>query len=108
VATTPLAIKALQDADVGPYTLILFANSTFPPERLIEDIAENNSSLVPDVSENIFAQSSVLVTILEPSTWDEDIGNFWNNIGGPASFFYGILAGLVPWIYNSIKKRKWA
>jgi hypothetical protein len=106
VATTPLTIKALQDADVGPYTLILFANSSFPPEQLIEDIAENNSSLIPDVSENIFAQSSVLVTVLEPSTWDEEVRNFWNNIGGPASFFYGILAGLAPWIYNSLKKRK--
>jgi hypothetical protein len=106
VATTPLAIKALRDADAGQYTLILFANSTFPPEQLIEDIAENNSGLVPDISENIFAQSSILVNILEPLTWDEDVGKFWSNIGGPASFFYGILAGLAPWIYNSIIKRK--
>ena len=107
VATTPLAIKALGNADVGPYTLILFANSTFPPEQLIEDIAaENNSEFVPDISENIFAQSSILVSILEPPTWDENVGKFWSNIGGPASFFYGILAGLAPWIYNSIIKRK--
>jgi hypothetical protein len=106
VATTPLTIKALWDADVGSYTIILFANSTFPPKQLIEDIAENNSGLVPDISENIFAQSNILVNILEPPIWDEEVGKFWSNIGGPASFFYGILAGLVPWIYNSVIKRK--
>jgi hypothetical protein len=107
LATTPLTIKAVQDADIGPYTLTLFANSTFPPEQLSEAIAENyNLSYIPDISENIFAQSSILVTILEPSTWDEDINDLWNNIGGATSFFYGILAGLIPWVYNVIKNRK--
>lgn len=110
IATTPLTIRASQNSTPGPYTLILFANSTFPSEQLVEDIGTNNTSNfipdVSDVSENIFAKSSILVTILKPPTWDEDIKKFWDNIGGPTSFFYGILAGLIPWIYSSIKNRK--
>ena len=104
-ARTPLTVKAMEDSKIGPYTLILFANSTFPPEQLTEDITKN-TSLVPPVSENTLARSDILVTILEPSRWDEEIKDLWNNIGGFASFFYGILAGLTPWIYNSIIKRK--
>jgi hypothetical protein len=107
MATTPITVKTLQNSIVGPYTLIIFANSTFPSEQLIDDIgANNNSNLVPDITGSIFAQSKILVTILEPPTWDENIKNFWNNIGGPTSFLYGIIAGLVPWIYNSIKNKK--
>ena len=105
IATTPLTIKVSQNSITGPYTMVLFANSTFPSEQLIDDLGTNNT-LVPDVSENIFAKSSILVTIVDPPTWDESIKNFWDNIGGATLFVYGIIAGLVPWIYTSMKNRK--
>ena len=66
----------------------------------------SNTDLIPDLSENIFAKSSILVTILDPPTWDENIKHSWDNIGGATLFLYGIMAGLVPWIYSSIKNRK--
>ena len=53
-----------------------------------------------------YAQSTIIVTILDPPTWDENLKNFWDNIGGLTSFLYGILAGLIPWIYNSIKNKR--
>ncbi len=106
-ATTPLTIKTSQNSATGTYTMILFANSTFPSEQLIDDISTNDTfDFVPDLSENIFAKSSVLVTILDPPTWDENIKIFWDNIGGATLFIYGIIAGLVPWIYSSMKNRK--
>ena len=43
---------------------------------------------------------------MSKTTWVEDIKNFWDNIGGATLFLYGIIAGLVPWIYSSIKNRK--
>jgi hypothetical protein len=88
--------------------LLIFANSTFPSEQIIDQVGviNNETDLVPDISENIIAQSKILVTVLEPPAWDESVKNFWDNIGGPTSFFYGIIAGLVPWIYNSIKHKK--
>jgi hypothetical protein len=108
MATTPLTVRALQDSVAGPYTLLIFANSTFPSEQLIDQlgVANNKPDFVPDISENIIAQSKILVTILEPPAWDENVKNYWDNIGGPTSFFYGIIAGLLPWIYNSIKNKK--
>jgi len=107
MASTPLMIKALPNSTSGPYTLIIFANSTFPPEQLLGDIDKNNSSnFIQNTSQNVLAQSTIIVTIVDPPTWDENLKHFWDNIGGPTSFLYGILAGLTPWIYNSIKNKR--
>jgi hypothetical protein len=109
IATTPMTIEASSNSKSGSYTLILFANSTFPAEQLIDDLGANITSdieLAPDLSENVFAKSSVLVTIIDPPTWDENIKKFWDNIGGATLFLYGIVAGLIPWLYTSIKNRK--
>jgi hypothetical protein len=35
----------------------------------------------------------------------ERIGIMWEQIGGPFAFFYGIIAGLSPWIIKEVKKR---
>jgi len=107
MASTPLMIKALPNSTSGPYTLIIFANSTFPPEQLLGDIDKNNrSNFIQNTSQNVLAQSTIIVTIVDPPTWDENLKHFWDNIGGLSSFLYGILAGLTPWIYNSIKNKR--
>jgi hypothetical protein len=107
IAATPLTIKATQNSATGTNTMILFANSTFPSKQLIDDLGSNDThDFVPDMSENVFAKSSVLVTIVDPPSWDESIKTFWDNIGGATLFIYGIFAGLVPWIYTSMKNRK--
>jgi hypothetical protein len=107
MASTPLTIKALPNSTSGPYTLIIFANTTFPPEQLLDDINKNNiSNFIQNTSQNVLVQSTIIVTILDPPTWDENLKHFWDNIGGLTSFLYGILAGLTPWIYNSIKNKR--
>ena len=35
----------------------------------------------------------------------ERIGIMWDQIGGPFAFFYGVIAGLSPWIIKEVKKR---
>jgi hypothetical protein len=107
VATTPLTITSSEDATIGPFTLFIFANSTFPPEELIQLKSSNisdSSFLPPSVKpENIITQSSLLVTLQDPLTIADQISNFWNKVGDPLSFIYGIVAGISPWIYTKIK-----
>jgi hypothetical protein len=111
VATVPLTINSAENASAGLYTLFIFANSSFPPEELIkpQGFTQNSSSnfLPPSarLSENIFTQSSLAANLLQPLTGIDQISIFWDKLGAPISFIYGILAGISPWIYTKIKER---
>jgi hypothetical protein len=108
-ATTPLTITSSNGASTGPYTLFIFANSSFPPEEFIKArsfIENRTAGRIPSLSsENIFTQSSLLVTLQDPLTLIDNISDFWNKVGAPISFIYGILAGISPWIFSKIKER---
>jgi hypothetical protein len=118
IATTRLTIDSSEDASIGQYTLFIFANSFFPPEEFIrpKPFTENHTadSLPPLSSENIFTQSAsenkftksaLLVTLQEPLTLIDNISDFWNKLGAPISFIYGIIAGVSPWLFTKIKER---
>lgn len=108
LATSPLTITAPHDAPSGPYTVFISANSTFPPEELIEVESDNeeNSTIYSTVPpEYVVTRSGVLVTILEPLTWIDQVDELWDKLGSPLTFFYGILAGLSPWIYTRLRKQ---
>jgi hypothetical protein len=112
IATIPLTITSSKDASIGPYTLFIFANSSFPAEEFIEPKAftqkRTSSGPIPTsiTSENIFTESTLLVTLEDPLTLIDHISDFWNKVGGPMSFIYGILAGISPWLYTRIKERR--
>jgi hypothetical protein len=112
VATTPMSITTSEDASTGPYTLFIFANSSFPPEELIRPPSSQeivNSNFLPSsvkTIENIFSDSTVLLTVQEPLTIVDNISDFWNKIGSPISFVYGVLAGLIPWVYSKVRDYK--
>ena len=82
----PLTITSSEDASIGPHTLFIFANSSFPPEELIKpkSFTEKRtpgvlpSSKIP--SENVFTQSSLLATLQEPLTAIDNISDFWNKL----------------------------
>ena len=112
VATTPLTISAIKNASVGPYSLFVFANSSFPPEEFIKPksfLAQKSStSFFPSSAislENIFTQSSLLVKLQNPLTLADNISDFWTKLGAPISFVYGIIAGISPWIFTKSKGR---
>jgi hypothetical protein len=111
VATVPLTISSAENASVGPYTLFIFANSSFPPEEIIKPegfTQDSSSNFLPysaKLSENIFTQSSIAANLLEPLTGIDQLSIFWDKLGAPISFIYGILAGISPWIYTKIKER---
>lgn len=117
VATIPLTLTSTDDAVIGPKTLFIFANSSFPPEELIKvrSHVQNTSSppnfLPPSVKsvENVFSASTLLLTLQEPLTFVDQIGEFWSKVGAPISFVTGILAGSMPWIFTrfkNIRKKK--
>lgn len=112
VATIPMTITASEDASLGPYTLFIFANSSFPPEELIKPQLSSQDSVNVDflpfsirTVENIFSDSTLLLTLQEPLTIIDEISDFWNKVGSPISFMYGILAGLMPWVFTKIRNR---
>jgi hypothetical protein len=41
----------------------------------------------------------------EPLSLTDKVSEFWNKLGQPLSFLYGVVAGLSPTIYNVIKKK---
>ena len=108
-ATTPLTITSSGNASIGPYTLFIFANSSFPPEEFIKpsSFTQNRTTgLLPSLSSgNIFTQSTLLLTLQEPLTLIDNINDIWNKVGAPISFIYGILAGISPWIFTKVKER---
>ena len=103
-------ITVSNNALPGPYTLFLFANSTFPSEQLIKPKTNISSSdvrfshLNTSQVQNILTQTSMVLTINEPPSFVDQIGSGWQKLGGPVSFFYGIIAGISPWIYYKIRK----
>ena len=107
-----MTISAKENASIGPYTLFVFANSSFPPEEFIKPksyLAQKSAtSFFPSSTislENIFTQSSLLVKLQDPLTLADNISDFWTKLGAPISFVYGIIAGISPWIFTKIKGR---
>jgi hypothetical protein len=104
MVTTPLTIVTSQDISPGPYTLFIFANTTFPPEQLLKTRISNTDYRSSIPVENIITQSSMLITIKDPQPFIEQLSNFWTKSGGFLSFIYGIIIGIIPFIYKKVKK----
>jgi len=114
IATIPLTITSLDDAPTGQQTLFIFVNSSFPSEQFLkpksyQKLINNDATLVPSSveSENIFTQSSLIVTLQDPLTLIDEINDIWNKIGGALSFIMGILIGQIfPWLKKWLKEKQ--
>ena len=112
IATVPLTISSKDNAPIGSYSMFIFANSSFPPEEFLKPkpIKGYATTFLPPsvlTPENIFTQSSMLITLSEPLIWLDHISNFWNKLGGLLSFISGLLIGLGPMAFNKIRE-KWS
>lgn len=107
-ATIPMTIKTLSDTEVAPYTIPIYANSSFPS---LEFIKLNTSSPqgvqfpIEIQGEDKVAKSSLLIEVEESASVPDQISEFWNKLGEPLSFLYGIIAGLSPMIFKAIRKK---
>jgi hypothetical protein len=99
LASTPLTITSTDNALVRPYTIFITANSSFPPKELITDYRSSQPI------DNVTTQSSLYAVLQEPLSMTDEIADFWNKLGSPISFVYGILAGLSPLLYKKIKEK---
>jgi hypothetical protein len=109
----PVKVKTLQNASISPHTIFVNVSSTFPDIEFIKRgfIKENEKNaseinpFVPKKSHVNIQTKKLIVNIDKSYSLPERIGKFWENIGGPFTFFYGIIAGLSPWIIKEIKRR---
>jgi hypothetical protein len=106
--TTPLTIIPLAESIAGQYTIVLFANSTFPPKELInlknETTTESQLAYL-NRAENIITQSSLIIKLQDELSPLEKIGYFWSNAGDALSFFSGIVTGISPWIFKKLREK---
>jgi hypothetical protein len=105
----PVKIYVLKNASLSPHTIFLKTAATFPD---IEFIKKNGSSgdVNKFVPSNIESQEEekmlkLVISIGRSLSISERIGIMWEQLGGPFAFFYGIIAGLSPWIIKEVKKR---
>ena len=102
VITIPLTVYASKDAKVGPTTLFVFVNSSFPPEELLKIKGEKNEQRVSPF--NVISRASALVLTDRSPDLVEQVGSVWSKIGDFTNFIYGIIVGISPFIYTRIKK----
>ena len=76
MATTPLTITTSTNSSAGPYTLFIFANTTFPPEELLKTRISNTDYRSSIPIDNILTQSSMLITIKDPQPFIDQLGIF--------------------------------
>ena len=80
IATIPLTVSTSRDTVIAPHTIVLSANSTFPPDELYGYPGfEQNSA-------NIATHSTMAVLVQEPLSIEDVVSNFWTKLG-PALVF---------------------
>ena len=103
MVTTYMTISAPQNASIAPYTLTIFANSSFPSEQLIKVKSPINKTFSsstffpPSVqeSQNVFSSSTVAINILPSLTWQQQISEAWNGFGSAINGFVGLVAAVI-------------
>jgi hypothetical protein len=101
VVATTMIISAVQNASIAPYTLTIFANSSFPPEQLIKVKSPYNKTspefFPPSVqeSQNVFSSSTVAASVLPPLTWQQQISEEWSGFGSAINGFVGLVAAVI-------------
>jgi hypothetical protein len=107
-ASVPVTINTSSDTEVGPYTVPIYANSTFPSIEFLKSNTSSSQGLQIPLEikgEDRITESSLLVDVEGPLSLTDQISEFWNKLGQPLSFLYGFLAGSSPVLYRTIKKR---
>jgi hypothetical protein len=106
----PVKIQASKNASLSPHTIFLKTASTFPDIEFIKKNESGGDGVNELVPINIESQEKekmlkLVISVGRSLSISERIGIMWEQIGGPFAFFYGIIAGLSPWIIKEVKKR---
>jgi hypothetical protein len=106
----PIKIKVLKNASLSPHTIFLKTASTFPNIEFLKKNESSGGGVNEFVPINIESQEEekmlkLVISVGRSLSLSERIGIMWEQIGGPFAFFYGVIAGLSPWIIKEVKKR---
>jgi hypothetical protein len=108
-ASVPITIKTSSDTEIAPHTISIYANSTFPALEFATFNTNSSSQFPIAISaikdEDKITTLNLLVDVEEPLSLTDQISEFWNKLGEPLSFLYGVVAGLSPTIYSLLKKK---
>jgi len=106
-ASIPLTIRTSSDTNIAPHTVSIFANSSYPALEFVKVNSTSNNTDLPFKiqGENKMFKTSILVDVKEPLSVTDQISEFWNKLGDPIVFLYGVLAGISPLIFKMIKEK---
>jgi hypothetical protein len=110
--SSPLSIDATDKAHLGPHTLLMKADISFPDTTFDSPILNPRTHKSPKLkiqSEDIKAQMPFLVSISPASPQDPlgDFGKAWDNLGGAINVVGGIVIGVsLPFITKRLNKDK--
>jgi hypothetical protein len=99
IGIIPLTIDSTVDARLGPSFLLITANSSFPRDDLLK--IGGVQSVFPD---NVNSKSIVSLSVTEAPGPLDRLSEIWSKVGDFATFVYGIVIGISPFLYTLIKK----
>ncbi len=113
VATIPVTVGTSEKTSVAPHTIHFFAYSSFPSleflhlptQKTLNTGIEGAPFKLSVESDLVKTRSSLLINVEPAHSLLDQVGDFWDKLGGPISFIYGIAAGLSPWLFTTIKNR---
>jgi hypothetical protein len=109
IATIPLTVSTSNNAVVGPHTIVISANSTFPPDELFGVQHSGSPSLIPPSekrSANIATHSTMAVMVQEPLSLIDIFSDLWTKLGPAFTFVFGItIDRIAPWLYGKIRAK---
>jgi hypothetical protein len=107
LVTIPLNVVVSRNADVGPQTIPLSINSSFPTEVYHGPGSSNIGFKVPSTEANIVNQTSDLtVEVQKRLDAGQKIATFWKDFGGPISLIGGgFVGGFSGWILGKVQRK---
>jgi hypothetical protein len=106
-ASIPLTVSTSDNTDIGPHTIFIFANSSYPAFEFVKVNTTSHDFEFPFKiqGEDKMVKTSLLIDVKEPLSLTDKISEFWNKLGELLLFLYGVVAGLSPMIFKIIKKK---
>jgi len=106
-ASIPLTVSTSDNTDIGPHTIFIFANSSYPAFEFVKVNATSHDFEFPFriQGDDKMVKTSLLIDVKQPLSLTDKISEFWNKLGELLLFLYGVVAGLSPMIFKIIKKK---
>jgi len=106
-ASIPLTVSTSDNTDIGPHTIFIFANSSYPAFEFVKVNATSHDFEFPFKiqGDDKMVKTSLLIDVKEPLSLTDKISEFWNKLGELLLFLYGVVAGLSPMIFKAIRKK---